>query len=394
MKVPAAELNDRMTRFRERMDKHQPGWEMAGITAKVPLYYFTGTMQDGLLLIPRDGDATFWVRMSYERAQEESLFPDIRAMRSYRDIAAALKKIPQTVYLETELMPIAQFQRIKKHLPFAHVLPVDAEVGAVRAKKSPYELKLMEHAGKIHRRVLEDLVPGMLNDGMDEATLICDLYSVMVREGHQGLIRFGGFNEMLLGQIGFGTSSLCPTCTDTPGGVAGLHASSPQMGSPHRKLKKGDLVVIDIGCGYKGYQTDKTQSYMFGRPIPDAAIEQHHRCVQIQDEVASMLKPGAVPSEIYRTVMGGLEPEFLKNFMGYGNRRVKFLGHGIGLWIDETPVIAEGFDEPLEEGMVLAIEPKKGIPHVGLVGIENTFAVTPHGGRSLTGKNKGLIEVF
>lgn len=80
--------------------------------------------------------------------------------------------------------------------------------------------------------------------------------------------------------------------------------------------------------------------------------------------------------------------------MGFGNHQVKFLGHGIGLWIDETPVIAEGFDEPLEEGMVFALEPKKGILDVGLVGIENTFVVTPQGGRSLTGKNKGLLEVF
>jgi Xaa-Pro dipeptidase len=202
------------------------------------------------------------------------------------------------------------------------------------------------------------------------------------------------FNEMLLGQIGFGTSTICPTCVNTPGGICGMHPSSPQMGSPHRKLRSGELVVIDIGCGYKGYQTDKTQSYMFGRAIPDAAIEQHHRCVAIQDEMASMLKPGAIPSEIYRNIMAGLEPEFLKNFMGFGNHQVKFLGHGIGLWIDETPVIAEGFDEPLEERMVFALEPKKGIPDVGLVGIENTFVVTPQGGRSLTGKNKGLIEVF
>ena len=71
--------------------------------------------------------------------------------------------------------------------------------------------------------------------------------------------------------------------------------------------------------------------------------------------------------------------------------RVKFLGHGIGLWIDETPVIAEGFNEPLEEGMVFALEPKKGIPDVGLVGIENTFVVTPQGGRSITGKSRGLV---
>jgi Xaa-Pro dipeptidase len=394
MKVPLTELDDRLKRFRTRMDTTQPGWELAAVVSKIPLYYFTGTMQDGLLLIPQDGDAVFWVRQSYERAVDESLYPHIRKMKSYRDIAAEMRKFPTTIYLETEQVPIAQFQRIRKHLRFRNVKAVDDQIGAVRAKKSPYELALMERAGEIHRHVLEDLVPFMLSEGIDEATLSCDLYSVMVKEGHQGLIRFGGFNEMLLGQIGFGTSSLCPTCTDTPGGVAGMHPSVPQMGCRTRLLQKGDLVVIDIGCGYNGYQTDKTLSYMFGRSIPDAAIHEHFHCVEIQDELASMLKPGAIPSEIYRTIMAGLEPAFLTNFMGFGDRRVKFLGHGIGLWIDETPVIAEGFNEPLEERMVFALEPKKGIPDVGLVGIENTFVVTPQGGRPLTGRSKGLVEVY
>ncbi|MCK9631457.1 MAG: Xaa-Pro peptidase family protein [Methanoregula sp.] len=394
MKVPLTELEDRLERFRARMDAKQPGWELAAITGKIPLYYFTGTMQDGLLLIPQDGDVVFWVRQSFERAVDESLFPEIRRMRSYRDVAAAMGTLPSTVYLETDLMSIAQLQRLRKYLPFSDIRSVDEQVSAVRAKKSPYELALMERAGEIHRHVLEDLVPGMLVEGIDEAALTCNLFSVMVKEGHQGIIRFGMFNEMLLGQIGFGTSSICPTCVNTPGGIYGMHPSSPQMGSPDRNLKKGDLVVIDIGCGYKGYQTDKTQSYMFGLPIPDAAIREHERCVTIQDAMASQLKPGAIPSDIYRNIMAGLEPEFLPNFMGFGNHKVKFLGHGIGLWIDETPVIAEGFDEPLEEGMVFALEPKKGIPDIGLVGIENTFVVTPQGGRSLTGKSKGLIEVY
>ena len=376
------------------MDKTQPGWELAAITGKIPLYYFTGTMQDGVLLIPQDGDAAFWVRHSYERAVDESLFLPIRKMKSYRDIAAEMKTFPATIYLETEHVPIAQVQRMQKHLHFKDIKAVDDQIGVVRAKKSPYELALMERAGKIHCRVLEDLVPDMLVEGMDEVTLTCELFSVMVKEGHQGLIRFGGFNEMLLGQIGFGTSSLCPTCTDTPGGVAGMHPSVPQIGCPTRHLQKGDLVVIDIGCGCNGYQTDKTLSYMFGKSISEHAIQEHFRCVEIQDRAAAMLKPGAIPSEIYRTIMAGLEPAFLENFMGYGERRVKFLGHGIGLWIDETPVIAEGFDEPLEEGMVIALEPKKGIKDVGLVGIENTFVVTPQGGRPLTGKSRGLVEVF
>jgi len=252
----------------------------------------------------------------------------------------------------------------------------------------------MEHAGKIHRHVLEDCVPALLSEGINEVELASELYSLMVREGHQGIIRFGMFNEMVLGQIGFGTSSISPTCVNTPGGIYGLHPSVPLMGCRERKLKKGDLVIVDIGCGYKGYHTDKTQTYMFGKAIPEDAIRQHYQCVEIQDQMAASLKPGAIPSAIYNSVMDGMSPEFSKNFMGFGDNTVNFLGHGIGLWIDETPVIAQGFDEPLQEGMVFALEPKKGIRDVGLVGIENTFVVTPQGGRSITGKNRGLIPVY
>lgn len=394
MKVPLTELTDRMNRFRARMDIKQPGWELAAIAGKIPLYYFTGTMQDGLLLIPHDGEAIFWVRQSFERAKIESLFPHIREMKSYRDVAAGMGSLPSTVYLETDHMTIAQLQRLQKYLPFTDVQSVDEQVSAVRAVKSRYELSLMEHAGKIHRHVLEDCIPEMLNEGIDEVGLTCDLYTLMVKEGHQGIIRFGMFNEMLLGQIGFGTSSISPTCVNTPGGIFGMHPSVPLMGCREKKLKKGELVVIDIGCGYKGYQTDKTMTYMFGKPILNEAIREHERCVEIQDQLAGLLKPGAIPSEIYTTVMADLEPEFLNNFMGFGKHKVKFLGHGVGLWIDEMPVIAQGFDEPLQEGMVFALEPKKGIPKVGLVGIENTFIVTPQGGRSITGKSKGLVEVY
>ncbi|MFA7694956.1 MAG: Xaa-Pro peptidase family protein [Methanoregula sp.] len=394
MHVPARELNQRMARFRDRMDRDHPDWEVAGITGKINLYYFTGTIQDGLLTIPRNRDAVFWVRKNYERAVAESQFPDIRQMNSYRDAAAVTGPVKKPVYLELDTVTLAQYGRMQKHFAFSGVQPLDTQVARVRSVKSPYEFALMERAGKIHRHVLEDCVPDLLTEGMDEVTLATGLYPVMVREGHQGIIRFGMFNEMLLGQIGFGTSSICPICVDTPGGISGLHPAVPLMGSREITLKKGDLVVIDIGCGVEGYQTDKTMSYMFGQAIPDDAIRVHEQCVAVQDEVAALLKPGAIPSEIYSTVMGGLEPEFLDGFMGYGQNTVKFLGHGIGLWIDESPVIAKGFDEPVQEGMVFAVEPKKGIKDVGLVGIENTFAVTPQGGRSLTGKNPGLIPVY
>ena len=127
-----------------------------------------------------------------------------------------------------------------------------------------------------------------------------------------------------------------------------------------------------------------------GRPLPDEVIAVQRRCVEIERRLASMLKPGAIPSEIYSKPLEALDAKFLENFMGFGSRRAHFLGHGVGLQIDEPPVLAEGFDEPLAEGMVLSIEPKKGVPGVGMVGTENTYRVTALGGRSLTGDNPGL----
>jgi Xaa-Pro aminopeptidase len=394
MKVPESELKNRMRRFVAQMDSTSPDWEIGVIFGKIHLYYFTGTMQDGMLVIPRNDDAVLWVRESYERATDESLFPDIRKMNSYRDAAAVMGALPETVYLEMDFVTLEQFRRLQKYFPFTDAKALDAQVAHIRSVKSAYELSLMEHAGAIHRHVLEDCVPGLLEEGIDEVEFGCDLYSLMVKEGHQGIIRFGMFNEMVLGQIGFGTSSISPTCVNTAGGISGMHPAVPLMGCREKKLMSGDLVVIDIGCGYKGYQTDKTMTYMFGKPIPEDAILAHQQCVRIQDRLATLLKPGAIPSEIYTTIIEEQSPEFLENFMGFGSHRVKFLGHGIGLWIDETPVIAKGFDEPLQEGMVFAIEPKKGMPDVGLVGIENTFVVTRQGGRSITGTNPGLIPVY
>ncbi|HOV67194.1 MAG TPA: aminopeptidase P family N-terminal domain-containing protein, partial [Methanoregulaceae archaeon] len=72
-KVPADELGHRLHRFRLLLEDADPDWELAVILSKVNLFYFTGTMQDGMLLIPRDGDACLWVRRSYERALDESL---------------------------------------------------------------------------------------------------------------------------------------------------------------------------------------------------------------------------------------------------------------------------------------------------------------------------------
>jgi len=395
IRVPIKELNSRIERFRKQMDRDHPDWQLTAVFSKINLYYFTGTMQEGVLFIPRFEEAVFWVRRSYERAAKESLFPAIKPMESYRDAAVTMKNLPDTVYLEKEIVPIAMLQRFQKYFPFTVIEPADIQIGKVRSVKSGYELALMEESGKIHQRVTEELVPGLLKEGMSEMEFFTELYSLLIHQGHHGVARFGMFDtESILGQIAFGESSIYPTSFNGPGGNFGMSPAVPIHGSRNRKLRKGDLVFVDTGCGVEGYHTDKTMTYMFGKSLPDEAIQIHLQCVEIQNKIAAMLRPGAIPSVIYNEIMNELTPAFLENFMGFGTRKVKFLGHGIGLTIDELPVIANGFDEPISEGMVFAVEPKKGIPHIGMVGIENTFVVTPQGGRNITGNHPGLLKVY
>jgi Xaa-Pro dipeptidase len=394
-KVPLTELNNRLRAFRARMDISNPDWEIAVIFSKINQYYFTGTMQDGMLIIPKQGEATLWVRRSYERALDESLFSRIEPMSSFRDAAKEISGLPDTVYLETEVVPLALYQRFQKHFPFKIAKSVDSQIYAVRALKSEYEMLLTREAGKIDKHVLDDIVPEILREGMSEAELSTEIFSVMIEEGHDGVSRFGMFDvEMFLGNVCFGESSIYPSYFNGPGGYYGMSPAVPLVGSRDRKLQIGDLVFVDAGCGVEGYNTDKTTTYMFGSSLPQYAIDIHKKCVDIQNEAAAMLKPGAIPSKIYETIMNSLDEEFLQNFMGFGNRIVKFIGHGVGLQFDEKPVIAEGFDDPIQEGMVIALEPKKGIANIGMVGIENTFIVTARGGEIITGDNPGLIPVY
>ncbi len=100
---------------------------------------------------------------------------------------------------------------------------------------------------------------------------MAELYAAQVKHGHQGVGRFSMFQiEMGVGQIGFGESSIYPTNFDGPGGAYGMCPAVPFIGSRERKLKKGDLVFIDIAYGINGYHSDKTQVYVFGgRPTAE-----------------------------------------------------------------------------------------------------------------------------
>jgi len=388
------EVEGRIKKLFETVNAQNSDWDAVFLVDKINQYYLTGTMQDGLFVLKKDGSYAYFARRSFERAKEEAIIDNIYPMGSYRDVLSVVGGDIHNILIETEIVTHGMLARLKKHFDIHNIGSVDRMIAKVRSVKSEFELLTMEESGRQHKYLFESIIPHLLKEGMNEAELSGLIYAEMVKLGYHGVSRFAMFQtEMILGQMGFGTNSLCASNFDGPGGMKGMHPAVPIIGDRNRTLKKGDLVFIDIGYGVNGYHTDRTQIYMFGANPADELVHIHKQCMDIQKKTAALLKPGNIPSEIYNEVMGELSPEFLQNFMGFGDRKVKFLGHGVGLQIDESPVIANGFNEPLVENIAIAIEPKKGVPNYGIVGVEDTYIVTKDGGKCITGGEKEIMVV-
>jgi len=384
--TPKIELEMRMARFTNAMNTHAPDWELCAVVGGINMYYLTGTMCDGVLLIKRGGTAILWVRRSYERAMIESEFADIRTMRSFRDIAGEFESLPDTLYIDKANATLEWFGLFSKHMPFQNVLPIDTVLLNTRAVKSEYELDFMRHAGSETNRIIRDIMPSLLEEGISEVDLGNELFSIFLKCGFHGVSRFSMRNvDSILGHVAFGDSTLYPSAFNGAAGIKGLCPAVPALGSRDRYLKEGDLVYVDVSAGMNGYHVDKTFVLSYRYPQDESVLNAHLHCIELERMASSMLKPGAIPSEIYATVLEAVKDEYRDCFMGARGRTVPFLGHGVGLFVDEMPVIAKNFNAPLEENMTIAIEPKIGIDGVGMVGSENTYLVTRNGGVSLTG---------
>ena len=391
--VPASELEARLEKFRRLMDEMHPGWEMAAVNHKIAMYYFTGTMQEGVLLI-RPQNAIFWVRRNYERAVNESHFSDIRPMHSFREAAAYYGSTPRIMYVETKKATLDWERMLHKYFAFEEVGSFDAVLQELRLRKSAYELQQMERSGAIHETVLDVVAPKLIHAGISEAQLAIELYSEMVQRGSHGTARFNqSLGEEVVGLASFGKSGLVRTGFDGPGGTGGTCIAVQSIGNAFRKLQSGRLVYLDVPCGFDGYQTDMTVVYYFGSLQKDEQcarlLAAQERCLELEQEVASMMVPGEPIENLYLRTMEKFDNVYGDAFMNGG----KFLGHSIGLVMDEAPAIAKGFKQPLEPGMTFAVEPKIALPGLGLVGTENTYVVTEKGARSLTGRSHALREI-
>jgi len=385
-------LEDRIGRLAKALSEFPGGFDTALIVGRINQYYLTGTMQDGVFILRADGSYSFYVRKSYERARMESPLEPIVKMASYRDMLESLPEDLGRTYIDTEVMPLAMLERMRKYFRLSAVQSLDRALLGIRAVKDSDEVELIEESGRLHCDLLERVVPSLLREGMSEAELGAEVYAAMVKAGHHGMTRFSMFQtEIVVGQIGFGENSLYPTNFDGPGGMRGLHPASPILGSRERFLKRGDLVFADVGYGFLGYHSDKTQVYSFGAEPPAAAVQVHEACRGVLSKALGLIKPGVRASEVYAGAMTDLPPCLSRHFMGYGDSGVKFLGHGIGLQIDEQPVIMAANETPFVEGMVIALEPKCGVEGLGMAGVEESYVIEGSGPRCVTGGDRSIV---
>ncbi len=192
-------------------------FDTALIIDRVNQYYFTGTMQDGILVLRSDGNVFFFVRKSYDRALFESSLDIIRPMSSYRDLLKTLPADLGSTYVETEIMPLAVLERLRKYFTFSEIHSLDRVVSRLRSVKSEYELGIMRESGRQHNHLLQHVVPGLMRAGMSEAELQGEILAAMVKLGYQGVTRFAMFQmEILGGQVSIGESGIFPSSFNGP----------------------------------------------------------------------------------------------------------------------------------------------------------------------------------
>jgi Xaa-Pro dipeptidase len=331
----------------------------------------------------------------------ESPISHIHAFTSYRDIETIINdlgfSLPGLIAAEMNGLSWTLANSLTRHLSACKFVAADKIIGMSRARKSTWELEIIREAGSRHARCLTERLPLLLREGMSELEICHEISKLFYSEGYQGILRMENYGEeAFLGHISVGDSANYPGVFNGPVGLRGVHPAAPHMGSAEVRWMAGQPLTIDNGFTLAGYMTDKTQIYWLEerKNIPVNALEAHKFCVGLQEQIAELLEPGTPPAAIWSHCLAAVRDSgWSDGFMGLGGNKVFFAGHGIGLAIDEYPVLAEGFDLPLEEGMTLAVEPKIGIPGFGMVGVGNTFEVTARGGKSLTGENFDIIKI-
>ncbi len=378
--TPAEEIRRRIENLQHQMAKQTI--DGALILQNSDLFYFSGTIQQSHLYVPVDGNPLLLTRKSFERAQAESPILDILALKSPQQIASLIRRQglpkPATLGMELDVLPVNLFRMYTDLFDKAEIVDISPAVRELRAIKSAHEISLMRAAAQRSDQVAAH-VAEVMQAGQTELELAGLVEAYARKLGHQGIVRMRMWgSELFYGHLLAGASGAVPSYLASP---TGGRAASPAVaqGAGFARLSKHEPILVDYTFAYNGYISDHTRIFSMG-PLPDDLMKAHDAMLAIQAAVKQTARPGVPAGDIYEMcVAQAADAGYADYFMGYSDQRIRFVGHGVGLELDEYPVLARGQSMPLKAGMTIALEPKVIFPGKGVVGIENTHVVTDQG---------------
>lgn len=383
--TPAAEIQYRIEHLQAELQSN--GFDAALILQPTDRFYYSGTIQQSHLYIPVNGEPLLLTRKSIERARAESPIKKLLPLSSPKSLPQILKNnaVPsaQRLGMELDVLPVNLFKMYTQLFENVEIADVSTIIRTQRMVKSAYELNQMTQAGGLADQMMAH-VSTILKTGLQEIELAGQVEAYARKLGHQGIVRMRLWgSEMFYGHLMSGASAAIPSYLASPtGGAAGTPAVA--QGAGFKMIQPHEPVLVDYVFAYNGYLVDQTRIFSLGA-LSDDMLNAHQAMLDIQTFIRRLAKPGVTAGEIYATAMSmAAAAGFGDHFMGVGPQRIRFVGHGIGLELDEFPLLAQNQNMPLQENMVIALEPKLIFPGRGVVGIENSHVVTSEGLSTLT----------
>lgn len=358
------------------------GMDGALIVQKTDLFYFSGTSQQGWLYVPGAGKPILMIFKEYERAREESALDEIVSIAGIKKIPEILADYgcptPFVLGMELDVLPVNLYFQYQAIFAKTKIVDVSNDIRLIRAVKSEYEIGKLTAAAALSDKVAAR-VPELLVAGKTEVVLAGELEGYARSLGHQGIVRMRLWgSELFYGHLLAGDGAAVPSYLASPTGGQGVSGAIGQ-GAGFRKIGVNEPVLVDYVFALDGYISDHARIFSIGQ-VSGELRAAHEAMLAIQERIKGEARPGVATGDLYDLMVALAEKQgYRENFMGVGERRIRFTGHGVGLELDEFPFIAKGQQLLLEAGMVIALEPKTIFPGKGVVGIENTHLVTDRG---------------
>ncbi len=392
--TPRSEIDARINNLQAAL--RQADIDGALILQNTDLFYFSGTIQQAHLYVPADGQPLLMVRKSLVRARDESPLAVVTALKSPKQLPDLIREsgleLPAVLGMELDVLPANNYFSYRKLFADSRIEDLSPAIRMIRAVKSAYELDLIRHAAACSDQVAGDM-PNLLKAGMTEIELAGKVEARARQLGHQGIVRMRLWGaELFYGHLMAGPSAAVPSYLASPTGGTSVSAAVAQ-GAGFRQIRRNEPVLLDYVFAWQGYISDHTRIFCVGR-APRELADAHAHMLEIQERIKTLATPGTPAGDLYTAAVEMAEKRGLgDNFMGVGGDRIRFIGHGVGLELDEFPFLAKGQQTELKAGMVVALEPKLIFPGKGVVGIENTHVVTPDGLEQLTHADQQIVCV-